>query len=200
MWTLQYDLDEHEANYSSWKQDFCVSNLLCFGPDGRITFAALNYFGNSHDSGIAEDSGFYDRVLSLRAPFAVAADAAFPRGGPFRGKLVRAAKAGEGRTFYTGGALYETTLVKLRQGAEWGMRGFQAACPRLSCPLPADKHERNRVLQIAVGMYQLRTVYVGRIQLQTVFGGVEDWTATVGGRTVQFCRYKKSRQEAEGAQ
>lgn len=55
------------------------------------------------------------------------------------------------------------------------MRGFQAACLRLLMPLHYEKDEREIVLRLAVGIYQLRVEFVGITQIRTVYG-VQEWT------------------------
>lgn len=54
------------------------------------------------------------------------------------------------------------------------MRAYQASCPRLLVPLPYRKDERAMLMELATGMYQLRTEFVGINQLRNVYD-IQEW-------------------------
>ena len=166
---VQADVEEQRALYTGWKSGTYISNLFAFAPDGTIVYSVTNYPGSQHDSALAADSGFYDTLAKMPPGRAIATDTAFRRSGDMIGKIVRGSKNLEARQ---GSVRFETQVVSFRQSAEWGMRGFQAMNPRLLNLMPADAVERALLLDIAVGMYQLRARHVGRVQISSVYGTI----------------------------
>ena len=75
--------EKQNAYYNSWKSaktGVCVSNVLCFTPDGCIAWASMNCPGSWHDS--ACSSGLFEKLRTQTPdPFFIVGDSAFPNKG-----------------------------------------------------------------------------------------------------------------------
>ena len=186
-----------------------VNNLLAFAPTGKILFAALNYDGSHHDSVVARVSGYYDLAAALPANRGVATDEGFLRSGKLAGKIFRRSTegespvdsetvekqtvsfrecAGKGACRGTSSLAVSSTSHRLTGALNAGMRVLQAATPRLLITLTSDKTERAVLLELAVGMHQLRMKYVGLDRLAAVYD-IAEWTSEAA--KVELPRYKR---------
>ena len=102
----------------------------------------------------------------------LAGDSIFPTDGRFYAgpKIRRPAKSNEIPPETAHAQAFNDTLITLRQGAEWGMRLFQSAYPRLKTRLDWEtKGFRKVVLRTATGLLNFRTRTVGLNQIKTTW-------------------------------
>ena len=59
--------------------------------------------------------------------------------------------------------------LSVRQSAEWGMGAMQSMCGRLQHRLPANKHARRLLLDLATRFFNFRTRTCGFNQIRTVY-------------------------------
>ena len=59
--------------------------------------------------------------------------------------------------------------VSVRQAAEWGMRGVQAAFPRLTMRMTTDNARRHMILEIVFRLFNARTRLMKINQIRTVY-------------------------------
>lgn len=135
--------------------------------------------GRDHDSQIANLS-LYPKLLNddLTPPgFAVVGDSAFRGQQRMHGKLFNVLKDESLRKIPDPESRLEQLylrklVVRLRQAAEWGMRGIQGPFARLKLPLSIDPHYRYLVLHCIVHLHNFRVAHVGLNQIRTVYAPI----------------------------
>lgn len=158
------------AYYNGWLATTTISCVFIFSPCGDVIWAALNYPGSWHDSSVA--MRVYDVLLDpnlMPTPFYIIADSAFPHQGDLGAKLKTPLTKRQHRTANEADKAFSSCLVKVRQAAEWGMRGLQSKFPRLTVPLPIDDQKRLLICQVSVLLYNLKIRTIGLSQIRTVF-------------------------------
>lgn len=166
--------DSYDQNsyYNGWLCDTYISNLLVFVPDGAIVFAAVNFPGSWHDSRVAQLSGLQELLTKHCSDSEfIVGDSAFP----LSKHIQRSSKCRDvvGKS-PAKDAIFDSQLTSMRQCAEWGMRGFESAFPRLKSRLTNDLTFRRHLLETAVLLYNLRTRMVGLSQIATVWQDLLD--------------------------
>jgi len=158
--------------YTGWKRDHTINNVFVFCPGGTIVAAAINAPGCVHDSNLAFMGRVYDK---LQAQHDICGgkgvvDQAFASNlFPF---LI---KSGREEDLVVANSTPESILqnqeaISLRQSAEWGMRAIQSSFPRLYDKIHYEEYgERRLIIRSIVHLYNFRTRFVGRNQIQTVF-------------------------------
>jgi len=157
--------------YSGWKKEHTVNNVFCFCPGGTIIAAAINAPGCVHDSNLAFMGRVYDKLhdqYELCGGKGVVDQAFASSLFPF---LIKSGKEEDIPTDAPPEIVQQNReAIYLRQSAEWGMRAIQSSFPRLYDKLPYEEFsERRLLLRSVVHLYNFRTRYVGRNQIQSVF-------------------------------
>ena len=174
------DFFEQNAYYCGYSCETQVNNLLCYGPDGCVLYAKINYPGSSHDAWLFTDMKhqILEQPDFLPRPNVIIADTAFPRTQEMSGRVLTPLKQSDADNLVRNGARVDLimalrachlAIVSIRQGAEWGMRGFQGTFGRLMLPLTLDKHRRFVMLESMLRLYNLRVRRVGFSQIATVY-------------------------------
>ena len=125
-------------------------------------------------------------------PYVLVADTAFPRNGPFQGRILTPLKNGripnDAITAAREIARHQYVL-SIRQAAEWGMRAIQSTFSRLQAGLSVNSDERRRVISVCILLYNLRTEMIGINQIRTVFSpNYAEQNGIVYGGSSNNCR------------
>jgi hypothetical protein len=72
------------AFYNGWKSNTTICNVLLFGVDGTIIYAAYNFPGSWHDAAVCQS--LYQKLINI--PAAILADSAFPHSRAMAGKIL----------------------------------------------------------------------------------------------------------------
>jgi len=153
------------------EKDHTVNNVFVFCPGGTIIAAAINAPVFVHDSNLAFMGRVYDKLYNqynLCVGKGVVYQAFASTLFPF---LIKSGKEEDIPTDASPGAVQQKReAIHLRQSANWGMRAIQSSFPRLYDKLPYEEFgERRLLLRSVVHLYNFRTRFVGRNQIQTVF-------------------------------
>ncbi len=123
------DESTQNAYYNGWLHSHFIGYMLVFSPLGGVVACTLNAPGSWHDSYIAENGKFYDKLKKIYDEFggiAVVVAAFSKKHCPF---MIKSGKWKPGKT------VIQTTIhsqaTSLRQSAEWGMRAVKGSFPRL---------------------------------------------------------------------
>jgi hypothetical protein len=125
----------------------------------------LNTPGSWNDARLFRDSNLVNSLATALGPqHFVIADSIFPSDGP---NVKRCLKQNQMPSSEEEKLFYEE-LVSARQSAEWGMRGLQAAWPRLKSRFWWEqKGLRQKVLSIGVHLHNYRCREVGLNQIRS---------------------------------
>lgn len=159
------------AYYNGYHADTMINNVLAFGPDGKIFFAALNYPGSWHDGSLVMELLAW--LKEKIGAFKVCVDQGFPRSGdafdifvgPFSEKAARNLSPILRDSLLNMANIY----TSLRQSSEWGMRALQGTFPRLKTRMTSNQTKRKLILKSIVLIHNFRTEIVGLNQICTVF-------------------------------
>ena len=167
-------LDEQSMYYNGWQHGHYVTNLLLFGPDGRIIKAVLNAPGSVHDSTLAEWGNVYEALERIYEETGgkCCLDSAFASTNA--DYLIRSAQ-----NYHKAKNAAELVQLReataMRQAAEWGMRAIQGSFPRLKDTIKFERNgERKIILRLAVLLYNYRLEVVGLNQIRNVY--VSEWS------------------------
>jgi hypothetical protein len=153
------DPDQQNPYYNSWKGEHTVANVICWTPDGCIAWANINAPGSWHDAAIA--APLYQLLTHhTPTPYCVLSDTAFPRTKQMKDKILSPFKQGEisdDVRIAASQLLYHQRVTSLRQAAEWGNRGLQAAFGRLRTHLPFDTQRRRAIIYTCCMLFNVRT-------------------------------------------
>ena len=143
-----------EMFYNGWTTGHYVSNVLVFGMDGTIIYAALNAPGSFHDSKVAERGKVYEKLHNAYLKHGV------------KGTVDSAFNCTRYENLLKGGK----DCTSMRQTAEWGMHGFRVSWPRICDRIPY-KECGNRVefLKLIVLLYNYRANHVGLNQIRNTY-------------------------------
>lgn len=160
---------EQGKYYNGWTHGHYVTNLFCFGADGRIIKCAVNIPGSQHDSTIAEWCGFYDKLEQVfnETGGKCCVDSAFCS--VDRKYII---KSGDDLTMCKSAKDIgiQRQATSLRQASEWGMRAIQSAFPRLKDTIHYEKNgERVVILKLVPLLYNFRLEEVGLNQIRNVY-------------------------------
>lgn len=168
------NVDMENAYYNGWTSGHYVSNVLAFGSDGTILFAAVNAPGSWHDAAVARK--LYLKLLHHTPPdYYILSDTAFPRSTKDIDSRIKAPlKTGdtlpENQNDLQHLLRFSRQVVSARQAAEWGMRTLQGSFGRLKVPLSAnDSKYRFILLEVCCRLHQIRTRLVGINQIAQVY-------------------------------
>lgn len=166
-----FDDDAQGQFYNGWTHGHCTTNLLVFGPDGRMILCIINAPGSVHDSTLADWGGTHDKLESVcNANGGICClDSAFQA--IDADYLIKSSNDEHGAD--TPEQLcVNVEATKLRQAAEWGMRAMQGSFPRTKETLRHDENPSERQVHLkllcllcnfrleTVGLNQIRNVYV----------------------------------------
>jgi len=162
---------EQSAYYNGYHHDTMVNNVLFFTPDGKISYAAINYPGSWHDATVS--SRFIQKVIRCIGDFKICVDQGFPRKGDLLEVFVGPINVRTRNQLATPlrGLMLDrhNRYVSLRQASEWGMRALQGSFSRLKARLTSHKSRRHAIIMCCVLLHNWRTEYVGLNQIATVF-------------------------------
>jgi hypothetical protein len=158
------------ALYNGWKSSTFVSAVCVWGPDGTAIYAKYNCPGSWHDKRITD--ALIQKLPSIMpSPMRLCTDSAWISKGN-EAYFLYAPKEGEaGVSVYR--RVFAADITSCRQPAEWGMRGWQGAFPRLTVPLSFDSYTRKITIENTLMLHNLRCRFIGINQIATVFAG--DW-------------------------
>lgn len=187
------DEEEQSKDYNGYRHDTVCNNVLAFGPDGKIFFAAINYPGSWHDSTVS--AGLARWAIEKMDGFKLCVDQGFPRSGALKGKFVGPLTQSQRNRLPAAERdekiLESARYVSLRQASEWGMRALQGSFTRLKSRLPSDKLKRGRIITAAILLHNLRTELCGLNQIKTVFDPEYEQFVNVNGYE-KIARYFKN--------
>jgi hypothetical protein len=148
-----------------------VNNVLAYGPDGKVFFAAVNFPGSWADGSL---SAYYLHYMTRKiGVYKICVDQDFPRSGDTHGTFVGPVMKQQAQRLHHDVQNYLLKIsnvhTSLWQASEWGMRGLQGTFPCCKSCLPSDSVQRRLVLEAIILIHNFCTDYVGYSQIKTFF-------------------------------
>lgn len=133
----------------------------------------MNFPGSWHDVAVSRSllKVLIDPSLTPH-PYRLVADTAFKTTGPISDKILTPEKRSTLSNDPVVRAIQmdsHKACVSVRQAAEWGMRGVQAAFPRLTMRMTTDNARRHMILEIVFRLFNARTRLMKINQIRTVY-------------------------------
>jgi hypothetical protein len=161
------------AFYDGYSHETTVNNVIFFGADGKVKYAAINYPGSTHDAEVARSLAA--KAMRTLGDYAICVDKGFVRSRDLNEIFVGPLSTRALQTLTHNAQVRAVIIarhdrfVSLRQAAEWGMRGLQGTFARLKTKLTSNKRKRHDIILAILLLHNFRTTYVGFNQIQTVF-------------------------------
>jgi hypothetical protein len=159
------------AMYCGYNCDTMVNNVLAYGPDGKVFFAAVNFPGSWADGSLS--ARFLHYVKRKVGAYKICVDQGFPRSGDAHGTFVGPVTKRQAQRLHRDVQNYLLKIsyvhTLLRQASKWGMRGLQRTFPCCKSCLPSNSVQRRLVLEAIILVHNFSTDYVGYSQIKTVF-------------------------------
>jgi hypothetical protein len=148
--------------------------VLLLGVDGTILWVRHNCPGswNDGDMSYALQLVLCDETI-VHPGLKVCGDSAFPVHGDMEGRIITPLKEGDLERYpeemREGCRLLNTSIISLRQSAEWGMAAVSKVYRQLELRLPYNPEVRGRRLMNMFRLYNFRVRRTGISQIRTHF-------------------------------
>ena len=136
--------------YNGWTHDHHVKNVLVFAPNGKIVIAGFYVPRKCYNSEVVDFCKIYDKLGSLYESFGIkcTADSAFT--GRKFDFIIKTGLSCRAATLEEACLMDEAT--SMRQSAEWGMKLYQAAYPRIKDKIRFPHMVRNYQLLLLTAL------------------------------------------------
>ncbi len=162
---------EQNAFYCGYDSDTMVNNVVAYGPDGKVFFAAIIFPGSWADGALT--AWILASIRSRMGSYKICVDQGFPRSGDAFGILIRPVTKRAAQRLHRDVRDYYLRVTNvhtsLRQASEWGMRGLQGTFPRCKKRLLSDTAKCRLVIEGIILVHNYRTHTVGQNQIKSVF-------------------------------
>ena len=157
-------------DYSGWYHDVFRCMVCVYDPFGKIIDAAVNMPGNFHDSMSSVQGHIYEHISRLPPGYRGVSDDALRTEGSLKDRIL---KASAFRDDEDNDTPKSTSLIHLRQPAEWGNNYIVSNFRRLKTELPTDHISRGWICWACILLSNWRTETMDRNQIDTYFSFVE---------------------------